>query len=115
MTTSASTSTSTSVRTFGFLSLATALMGFSPAWAAGPATGEFSAVDMSTTPPAAHTRAHAQEEGQAALAADAIATGEFSAVDFAGRHPSAVTRAAVRKEGQDALKAKAIASGERAI
>ncbi|MEN9843526.1 MAG: hypothetical protein RLZZ612_1355 [Pseudomonadota bacterium] len=105
----------TSIRTFGFLSVATALMGLSPVWAAGPATGEFSAVDMGATTPAAQTRAHAQEEGQAALAADAIATGEFSAADFSDGHTSAVTRAAVRQEGQDALKAKAIPSGERTI
>lgn len=111
----ASTSAFTSVRTFGFLSVATALMGFSPVWAAGPVTGEFSSNDTVVTTQSTQSRAAVHRQGQAAIAADVIATGELSAVDRPHTGSSDLSRAEIRKEGQDALKAKAIANGERSI
>lgn len=116
MAASTSSASSASVRTFGFLSIATALMGFSPVWAASPVTGEFSFGDTVVTTQSTQSRAEeVRQQGQTAMLTDAVATGELSAADRPSIGPSDLNRAEIRKEGQEALKAKAIANGERSI
>lgn len=111
----AASTSSMSMRTFGFLSVATALMGVSSVWAASPVTGEFSSSDTVVTTHSIQSRAAVRQQGQSAIAADVIATGELSAADRPHAIASDLSRVEVRKEGQDALKAKAIANGERSI
>lgn len=115
MAASTSSASSASVRTFGLLCIATALMGFSPVWAASPVTGEFSLGDTAVTTQSTQNRAEVRQQGQTAMLADAVATGELSAADRPNIGPSDLNRAEIRKEGQEALKAKAIANGERSI